>query len=96
MTVIGPTGGQAGQDRRVVGAAGPTRLPRRPLQEHQGVDAGDDREQRRPLAPGEPGAVRLVEDEAGRIHILEYEMIVIGDDWRINGVRILARPAPTV
>ncbi len=31
----------------------------------------------------------LVTDQAGRLHLLEYEMIRSGDSWRINGVRLV-------
>jgi hypothetical protein len=36
----------------------------------------------------------MVEDQAGRIHLLEYEMIELEGIWQINGVRIIARAQP--
>ncbi len=36
----------------------------------------------------------MIEDQGGRVHILEYEMIRLDDGWRINGVRILAAARP--
>ncbi|NJN05287.1 MAG: DUF4864 domain-containing protein [Rhodobacteraceae bacterium] len=31
----------------------------------------------------------MITDQAGRVHILEYRMLLTGDGWRINGVEIL-------
>lgn len=31
----------------------------------------------------------MITDEAGRVHLLEYRMLLTGDGWRINGVEIL-------
>ena len=45
-------------------------------------------EQKEP-APGRHLQNVMMQDAAGRIHVLEYEMIQIDGNWRINGVRIL-------
>ena len=34
----------------------------------------------------------LIRDQAGSVHVLEYEMVETGDGWRINGVQILQAP----
>lgn len=31
----------------------------------------------------------LVRDAAGAVHVLEYQMVRVGETWRINGVRLL-------
>ncbi len=33
-----------------------------------------------------------ITDAAGRIHILEYQMIPVADGWQINGVQLLRQP----
>lgn len=33
-----------------------------------------------------------ITDGAGRIHILEYQMIAVPDGWQINGVQLLREP----
>ncbi|TCO69034.1 DUF4864 domain-containing protein [Rhodovulum euryhalinum] len=46
---------------------------------------------------GEADARRQVveiTDRAGRVHRLEYSMILTGEGWRIDGVRILPAPPP--
>lgn len=42
----------------------------------------------RPAAEGWAQRV-LVRDAAGRLHLLEYEMVEGQDGWKINGVRLL-------
>ncbi|MFD0981030.1 DUF4864 domain-containing protein [Tropicimonas aquimaris] len=34
----------------------------------------------------------VIRDAQGRVHLLEYEMIRLGDGWKINGVRFLEPP----
>lgn len=34
----------------------------------------------------------IITDAGGAIHVLEYEMIPVGDGWQINGVRFLEAP----
>ncbi|SNS85618.1 DUF4864 domain-containing protein [Tropicimonas sediminicola] len=34
----------------------------------------------------------VIRDAQGRVHFLEYEMIQLGDGWKINGVRFLEPP----
>lgn len=34
----------------------------------------------------------MITDQAGQIHVLEYQMIPAGDGWQINGVRRLEAP----
>lgn len=36
----------------------------------------------------------LLRDEAGALHVLDYQMMLLGGDWRINGVQLV--PAPDV
>lgn len=36
-----------------------------------------------------------ITDGAGRIHILEYQMIPVADGWQINGVQLLREPEVT-
>lgn len=35
----------------------------------------------------------MIRDMAGGVHMLDYQMIQMGDDWRINGVQLLRMPA---
>jgi hypothetical protein len=34
----------------------------------------------------------IITDQAGRMHVLEYEMIAAPDGWQINGVQVLRQP----
>lgn len=34
----------------------------------------------------------LIRDRAGSVHLLDYQMVRIGGNWRINGVHILREP----
>lgn len=34
----------------------------------------------------------LVRDLAGTTHLLEYQMVLVGEEWRINGVVLLRQP----
>jgi hypothetical protein len=49
------------------------------------------------FGPAEPRGAAIyqqvfVTDQAGRLHVLLYEMIPAGDGWQINGVQILRAP----
>ncbi|MCV6592833.1 MAG: DUF4864 domain-containing protein [Silicimonas sp.] len=33
-----------------------------------------------------------IRDQAGRVHVLDYQMIETGEGWRINGVQLLPEP----
>ncbi|MCV6587079.1 MAG: DUF4864 domain-containing protein [Marinibacterium sp.] len=37
-----------------------------------------------------------IRDAAGGLHWLDYQMIPVGDGWRINAVQILVAPPPSV
>ncbi len=37
-----------------------------------------------------------ITDAAGRFHALQYEMIQIEGDWKINGVELIEAPTPSV
>ena len=34
----------------------------------------------------------MIRDQAGGVHMLDYQMIETGDGWRINGVQLLQAP----
>ena len=34
----------------------------------------------------------MIRDQTGGIHMLDYQMIRMGEDWRINGVQLLRTP----
>lgn len=34
----------------------------------------------------------MIRDQAGGLHMLDYQMITFGDGWKINGVQILRAP----
>lgn len=38
----------------------------------------------------------MITDASGQVHILDYQMIPQGDDWKINGVQLLGRADPSV
>lgn len=44
---------------------------------------------------GRPSQRVMITDPSGAIHILQYDMIRIGDAWRIDGVRVLTAAAPS-
>lgn len=46
------------------------------------------------LQDGSPWQKVLIRDAEGRPWVLDYEMVVVGEDWRIDGVIVL--PAPEV
>jgi hypothetical protein len=38
----------------------------------------------------------MITDEAGQVHVLDYQMIDLENDWKINGVQILDAPGSAV
>lgn len=46
------------------------------------------------LEPGEGGWTQkvMITDQAGQVHVLEYQMVPAGEGWQINAVRILDAP----
>ncbi len=42
--------------------------------------------------PGRMLQTVMIQDQQGVFHMLEYEMIMAGGSWQINGVRLLAQP----
>ncbi|MFA3917080.1 DUF4864 domain-containing protein [Ruegeria hyattellae] len=38
----------------------------------------------------------MITDEAGQVHVLDYQMIDLENDWKINGVQILDAPGSVV
>lgn len=34
----------------------------------------------------------VIEDKQGRFHLLHYEMLQVGEEWRINGVQLVREP----
>jgi hypothetical protein len=36
----------------------------------------------------------MITDGTGRVHILDYQMVQMGNDWKINGVQLLGNADP--